>query len=195
MPILDIHGTPLVHHTVLTSEIRNIEFCGGTGFFGKKEFPLCYSTDIEIPKLKHFSLYPDDYETQDCHFLDERCDFFNPPFHGRTFDNIIICNPYNLGFSGRFETKRFLVNINELLNDDGKLFLIGNSKNPWSRFRNLSKNYKYLVDDAEVEDVFEFILEELNSDHYYRINYTFYVTGFGQQTIPDQLITIRKKVA
>ena len=173
MPILDINGAPLAHHLELVTEINNIEFCGGTGFFGKKEFPLCYSTDLVLPNMEHFTTYPNDYENQRCHYLDGVCDFYNPPFHGRTFDNIIICNPYEVGFSGKYQTKRFLSNIEQLLNDSGRLTLLGNSKNPWSKYKNLNKYYWKLIDEGEVMDIFNFNLEQLDASHSYRLNYKF----------------------
>ncbi|MBE8719654.1 hypothetical protein [Sphingobacterium pedocola] len=195
MPIFDINGQPLVHHLELVREIKNIEFCGGTGFFGKKEFPLCYSTDLVLPKMEHFTKFPDDYEKQSCHYLDGVCDFYNPPFNGRTFDNIVICNPYEVGFNGKYQTKNFLSKVQQLLDKNGKLTLLGSSKNPWSKFKNLNKYYYKLIEEGEVTDVFNIDLQKLEEDHYYRSNYKFYVTGLGQETIPDELIIIRKKIA
>jgi len=192
MPIIDINGTPLAHYSLLDPSISTIEFGAGKGFFGKKEFPSCYTTDREIPSVEHFSRFPNDYETRECHFIDATCDYLNLELNGHTFNHIVLCNPYGIGFSGRNNTKYFLMIANAILNPDGIITILGNSTNPWSTYSNIEKHYKKLVEDKELEDLFTHEVESINDNHRYRLDHCFYRTGFKEPTYPNQLIKIKK---
>ncbi|MDY0906287.1 hypothetical protein [Pedobacter sp. CFBP9032] len=193
MPRKDINGNDFAPHSdfPVNPEVRNIEFAAGKAFFGKREFPNCFLTDLTIPQVDHFTVHPADYEFQDCHYLDERCDYLNAQTNGRTFDNIIFCNPVQIGFRGRFETKYFLEKAHDLLADDGTLIVLGNSTNKWSKFRNLQRYYDQLKEENDLDYDFKFELHDIDQDHPYRQNHIFYRMD-NQVTTPNQLIHIKK---
>ena len=98
MPIFDKNGFEIEHHNnfPLDLEVINIEFGAGRNNFGKREYPKCYLTDLSLPNLQlHFKNYIE-YENEDCHFLDNVCNFLEYSFQ-RKFDNLIFCNPFSYG--------------------------------------------------------------------------------------------------
>lgn len=194
MPRQDINGNDFEYYPVFPDNqtVKNIEFAAGKTFFGKKEFPNCYLTDVKIPDVEHFMTYPQDYETRDCHFLDQQCDYNNVETLGRSFDNVLFCNPLGIGFKGRDETKSFLEKASSILAQDGTIIVLGNSTNPWSKFESLNRHYRNLVALELLADEFVFELEQIDDAHPYRANHQFYITDFSAPTFPNQLIKIQR---
>ena len=113
------------------SNVFNIEFGAGKGYFGKKEFELCYLTDKEIGSVEHRNnlALP---VLGDCHFLDKiGVDFFSYDFKGFKFNTLIFCNPFGYGFRGKNEATRFLNRAENLLTKNGELFIVGQGSNNW----------------------------------------------------------------
>lgn len=194
MPIQDINGNDLLHHQNIQQDptISNIEFCAGKSYFGKREFPSCYTTDINIPNINHFMDFPHDYEVQNCHFLDASCDYNNHSLGSRTFEHVIVCNPYGIGFRGIYETKKFLEIAYDLLIPEGTLIIIGSSTNLWSKYRNFQKYYRQLLDSGELSINFTCDFEEIDENHDYRSQYQFYHSDLKVQSIPNQIIRLKK---
>jgi len=150
MPIKDVNGFPLVHYNNFPNdEVRNIEIGAGKNYFGKREFPSCYITDLKIPNLQHFTIY-DDYENQECHYIDDEFNYFETDVNGRTFDNLIFCNPFKFGFIGIAHAKDFLNKAGELLNENGFIHIIGHKTNPWTKSKNIVKYFNKLKDSDEL---------------------------------------------
>lgn len=192
MPISDINGRPLQHYTNFPNdEVLNIEFGAGKGHFGKKEFPNCYLTDLSIPEIPHFTLHPDDYENIDCHYLDYECNYFETNLNGKTFDNLIICNPFEYGFLGIGTAKDFLDRAGELLNDNGCVYIIGHSKNPWSKYRNIERYLDKLKASGELTYNMELTKETIDDQHDYS-KYNFTHCDLKTTTEPNEKIIIKK---
>lgn len=194
MPINDINGNPLTQHLNFPNDnetVTNIEFGAGRNYYGKKEFPNCYLTDLTNPNLLHFSQYVD-YEFENCHFLDANCDFYEYNF-ARTFENIILCNPYNYGFSGFGSAKKFFDRAGTLLNEEGEIHIIGHSLNKWSCKDSFEE---YLENDIEdYKSKYNFKLhsyESLNREHSINATYRFYRTELKDLTVPNERLVIKK---
>lgn len=193
MPINDINGTPIIHHLNFPNDVvTNIEFGAGKNYFGKKEFPDCYLTDLTIPDgLPHFTHYVD-YEVENCHFLDANCDFYEYNFE-RTFKNIILCNPFNYGYNGLGSAKKFFDRAGELLSENGKIHIIGSSLNKWCCKDSFDE---YLKNDIEVyKPNHTFIIEEhekLTRQHQINLTYSFFRTELKDRTVPDERLVIKK---
>lgn len=192
MPINDINGIPIVHHLNFPNDdVRNIEFGAGKNYFGKKEFPNCYLTDLDNPNLPHFTHYPN-YEIEDCHYLDANCDFFKYSFN-RKFDNIILCNPFLYGFLGLGDAKRFFDRAGDLLNDDGKIHIIGSSFNKWCSKDSYDDYMSNEID--EYKSNYSFVLEDhvhLTRQHDINTSFSFYQAGLKDRTYPNQILVIKK---
>lgn len=192
MPITDINGNPLVHHVNFPiDEVRNIEFGAGKNYFGKREFPSCYITNLTTPNLHHFTHYPN-YELEDCHYLDATCDYYNYNFN-REFENIILCNPYHFGFSGLGAGKRFFDRAGELLCREGKIHIVGHSSNPWC---GIDYYDEYMSNEIEeFKSIYEFELlgcVPLPRTHPINTTYKFFKSELLDRTYPDQMLVIKK---
>ncbi|QLC66712.1 hypothetical protein LPB248_10555 [Flavobacterium sp. LPB0248] len=197
MPINDKFGIPIIHHPNFPNDIvgdigvGNIEFGAGRNYFGKREFPNCYLTDLKNPELDHFSIH-EDYEIRDCHFLDANCDFYKYDFD-RTFQNIILCNPYFYGFQGLGNAKKFFDRAGDLLENDGKIHIIGSSSNKWCCKDSLEE---YLENEIEeYKSNHTFILEaheELTRQHTINVTYNFYKTELKDITVPNERLVLKK---
>ncbi len=192
MPINDIHGIPLIHHPNFPNDIvNNIEFGAGRNYFGKKEFPHCYLTDLKMPDLNHFSTY-ENYEIEDCHFLDASCDFYKFNF-GRTFENIILCNPYFYGFLGLGNAKKFFDRAGDLLSQQGRIHIIGSSSNKWCSKDSFDEYFENEIDEYKSNHTFVLdVHEELTRQHQINLTYNFYKTELRDPTIPNQRLVIQK---
>jgi hypothetical protein len=192
MPIADIYGNPLVHHVNFPiDEVRNIEFGAGKNYFGKREFPNCYITNLTTPNLLHFTHYPN-YETVDCHYLDATCDYYEYNFN-REFENIILCNPYHFGFSGLGDGKRFFDRAGDLLCNEGKIHIIGSSLNKWCARDSYDD---YMSNEIEeFKSIYEFELLHcvpIPRQHLFNTTYKFYKSELLDRTYPDQMLVIKK---
>lgn len=194
MPILDKFGNEIAHHINFPNdlEVNNIEFGAGRNNFGKREYPKCYLTDLSYPELiLHFKNH-NDYVNEDCHYLDNVCDFYKHNFE-RKFDNLIFCNPYEYGFFGLHGAKTFFDRAGDILSENGRIHIIGKSSNKWCKkeaFDKFLKNeiltYKSKY-DYELED-----FEILNINHSINTNYIFFESGLKKVTMPNEKIIIKK---
>lgn len=125
----------------LPNNVNNIEFGAGRGYFGKKEFPECFLTDVNCEGLTHFSEIKEDEEN--CHYLDKTVDYFNFDNEGRKFNRLIFCNPFNFGLKMRYEALKFLKKAESLLMNDGEVFLLGQHANGFIKKENAEKWIKY----------------------------------------------------
>jgi len=193
MPINDVNGHPLVYYNNFPNDdVRNIEIGAGKNYFGKREFPRCYITDLKTPSLEHFTNY-DDYENQDCHYIDTEFDYFESNINGRTFDNIICCNPSEYGFLGLGYAKDFLNKAGELLNDDGSIFILGHKKNPWANARKIEKYLKQLKESEQLLYNLEIVdFEIIDEQHRYIQEYKFTRCDIETSTQPNEKIVIKK---
>lgn len=194
MPRKDINDDDFIHHPNFPNDpnVTNIEFAAGKSFFGKREFPNCYLTDPITPDINHFMLHSEDYENHDCHYLDANCDYNNLNLEGKSFENVILCNPYGIGFRGRYETKSFLEIADTILSDTGTMTILGNSANPWTKYENIDKYYLHLLNSGELACSFDIQLEDIDEHHHYRLNHTFYHSDFSVEARPNQIIRIKK---
>ncbi|MFD1257104.1 hypothetical protein ACFQ3S_09875 [Mucilaginibacter terrae] len=194
MPRQDINGNNFNHYLNFPNDpmVKNIEFAAGKTFFGKMEFPNCYLTDIAIPPIEHFMNFPQDYENHDCHYIDQQCDYYKLNIGAKRFDNIIFCNPFEVGFRGRFETKDFLETAHTMLSEDGTVIVLGSSTNQWSQYRNLNRHYNYLIESNNLAYKFTFEFQTIDETHPYRHNHQFYITDLSTFTIPNELIKIKR---
>lgn len=194
MPILDMSQNEIIHHENFPNDddVRHIEFGASKSCFGKIEFPYCYLTDREIPTIPHFTTFAD-YVNENCHYLDGLCDFFSDNLNGRTFDKLIFCNPYGYGFNGREYSKEFLNKAGSLLNDNGEIFFLGNSRNGWVKYKNVDKYLKFLTEEEALEHNLELSeLTELTAVHRYVTEYEFTMCDIKKVTVPDQMFIIKK---
>ncbi|WP_438966338.1 class I SAM-dependent methyltransferase [Flavobacterium sp.] len=193
MPIYDIFDNEISHHNDFPNNgnIVNIEFGAGRNYFGKKEYPKCYLTDLITPDLIHFTQSAD-YNEVDNHFLDDVCNFFDYNFE-RTFDKIIMCNPFNYGFNGLGNAKKFFDRAGKLLNDNGEIHIVGSSLNPWCSKDSFDEFFYNEIDLYKTD--YNFILhshEELSRENRINTSYRFYKTELKDITIPNQKIVIKK---
>jgi 16S rRNA G1207 methylase RsmC len=195
MPILDIFENEIAHHINFPNdlEITNIEFGAGRNFYGKKEYPKCYLTDLSYPELGivHFK-QKEDYNSTECHFLDNICDFYEFNFQ-RTFENIILCNPYHYGFNGLGNAKKFFERAGELLSEDGRIHIIGSSFNKWCCKDSLDDYFENEIEIYKTE--YNFILEDycqLTRHDHINTSYDFYKTELKDRTIPNEKLVIKK---
>lgn len=196
MPIFDMHQNELVHHLDYpnNNQIKNIEFGASKSYFGKKEFPYCYLTSLEYPNLPHFKTL-DNYDEEDCHYLDGTCDFLNDDLNGRTFDKLIFCNPFGYGFKGREYAKEFLNKAGSLLNENGEIFFIGSRANIWIKYHNVNRYFNHLKNNDELKYELELSeLTELTSTHNYIVNYVYNLCDISKTTIPNEMFTIKKTI-
>lgn len=196
MPIEDINGNPLQHYRDFPNDeiVNNIEFGGGKGYFGKREFPNCYITDLKRPEeIQHFSIYEDDYENQNCHYLDAEVDYFNSEIDGRTFDNLIFCNPSGFGFLGLAHAQEFLNRAGELLNENGRIHILGHTSNPWSKSKKVLKYLEKLTEGGELNFVMS-IAEKIELDEHHEFIQNHVYTWCDTKTVtkPNERIIIQK---
>lgn len=194
MPILDLYGDEILHHNDFPNnvEIKNIEFGAGKNFYGKKEFPKCYLTDLSYPDFLHFS-QNENYNEDNSHFLDDICDFYEYNFE-RTFENIILCNPFGYGFKDLGDAKRFFDRAGELLIDNGEIHIVGSSINPWCSIDSFNE---YMLNEIEIyKSLYNFQVEsfeELSRECRINTTYRFYKRELKQITIPNQKLVIKKQ--
>lgn len=193
MPIFDRFENEISHHVDFPSnlEINNIEFGAGRSFYGKKEYPKCYLTDLNYPELLHFT-QAENYTEENSHFLDDLCNFYDYNFE-RTFENIILCNPYGFGLNGLGEAKKFLDRAGQLLNVNGEIHIIGSSSNYWC---NKESFEDYFHNEIEVyKSNYKFVLQEFNElsrQDNINITYRFYQTALKKITVPNEKLVIKK---
>lgn len=192
MPIFDINGNPLAHHTNFPNDdVDNIEFGAGKNYFGKKEYPSCYLTDIEYPNIEHF-MTDANYELGNYHYIDGLCDYYDYNFN-RKFNTIILCNPYKFGYIGLAEGKRFFDRADQLLNPNGEIHIIGKSINKWCS----SESLEFYLDNQipEFKASADFRIEsylELNEQDEINTTYDFYQVGLQRTTLPNERIVIKR---
>ncbi|WP_313094064.1 hypothetical protein [Empedobacter sp.] len=196
MPIYDINGQTIESFkTKFPNDnlINNIEFGAGKSYYGKKEFPYCFSTDFKVHEISHFSSLPDYDEKTLCHFLDnEECDFFTYNFT-RSFSNIIICNPFGYGVRNKPERILFFNRIGNLLEDNGHLHIIGRHNNSFSKKKNVDRFLNREQNEEGSEHRFELVeFNDLDENSYELINYNFNTCIIGQVTSPTEKIKIKK---
>lgn len=193
MPINDVNGMPIVYYNNFPNDdVRNIEIGAGRNYFGKREFPSCYVTDLKIPQLQHFTNFQD-YENQDCHFLDAEFSYFETDINGRTFDNLIFCNPNEFGFLGIGCAKDFLNKAGEMLSENGLIHILGHKRNPWSKSDNIIRYLKKLTDEEQLSCNLEIVsVEDIGSDHRYLQEYRFTRCDIETTTEPNEKIIIKK---
>ncbi len=194
MPILDKFGNEIAHHIDFPNdlEVNNIEFGAGRNNFGKREHPNCYLTDLSYPELLlHFKEH-NDYETQDCHYLDNVCHFYDYNFT-RKFENIILCNPFGYGFSKLGNAQKFFNRAGDILSENGKIHIIGKSNNPWCKKESFDKFLKNEIETYKSKYNFEIeSYDPLDSNHEINTSYIFYCTGLRDKTIPNERLIIKK---
>lgn len=194
MPILDILENEISHHLDFPNnlQIKNIEFGAGRNFYGKKEYPQCYLTDLSYPDFLHFT-ETEDYREDNSHFLDGLCNFYTYNFE-RTFNNIILCNPFNFGFNGLGNAKKFFDRAGDLLNIDGKINIIGSSQNPWCSKDSLDDYFLNEIEDYKSNHNFGLQThEELTREDRVNITYRFYKSELKDITVPNQKLVILKQ--
>ena len=163
MPILDKFGNEIEHHIDFPKNlnIANIEFGAGKTNFGKREYPKCYLTDKDYPSelVLHFKNHVD-YKNEDCHYLDDICDFFEYRFE-RKFENIILCNPYKYGFYQLGNAKKFFNRAGEILKVNGRIHIIKHSSNAWFSKKIIENFFKTEIDD--LKSIYDFELESFET--------------------------------
>lgn len=194
MPIVDINNIEIVPHQNFPNDmdVENIEIGASKNYFGKKYYPFCYLTDkFPVEGLFHFTETAE-YDETNCHFLDYVGDFFELQID-RTFNNIIICNPYGFGFQGKEYSKLFLNKAGNLLNDGGSMIVIGNSKNGWSKYESANKWLTKLTLEGELNYSMQISqLQILQDTHEFRVNHTFNKIAISEPTKPNEMFTIQK---
>lgn len=194
MAINDVNGNQITQNFYNVSDgIINIEFGAGKGYFGKKEFPSCYTTDKKTPSVDHFILHPLNYDTIDCHYIDFDCDFFEHNFNNRKFNNIILCNPYGFGYYGYLGAQKFFNRAGEILNDNGKIIVLCTHSNKFAK-KDALEDYLSL-EDSDFKSNYEFMLEEfvnLDANHPINQGYKFHQSCLNKKTIPNQKLVITK---
>jgi len=190
MPILDIQGNHLASFDAFpfNEEVQNIEFGAGVNYFGKKEFPNCFLTDIQPPNCDHFQQYPEDYENRNCHFLDSICDYLSTDFGEKTFSNLIFCNPFGIGFLGQGHADEFISRATDLLNEEGKIYILGSASSPWSKSRKIKRYLSELIELG----VIEIEVTSLDPEHAYITEYNYLQCDMVTKTTPNELIVIKK---
>jgi len=190
MPINDVNGNQLlqIDNFPHDSSVFNIEFGAGISYFGKREFPYCFSTDKNIPEREHFQVHPHDYETKECHFLDSVCDYFETDFESKKFNNIIFCNPYEIGFLGPFHAQEFINRALDLLNQNGTLHILGSHSSSWSKSRKIRKYLKDYIASGSIT----LKTEPLDKTHTYVKDYKYSQCDMVTVTTPNELTTIKK---
>jgi len=194
MPILDKDGREIVWLKNFPNDdnVDCIEIVAGKNCFGKKYFPLCYLLDRTHNNLPHFSSL-EDYETEDCHFLDHITDFVTLDVNGKQFSNIIFCNPYEIGFIGKEFAKEFLNKTASMLCSNGVIHIIGHTSNVWSKYHNANKYTSKLIMENELICQFKLSAPTtLTQEHeYIRFN-RFTRVNINKQTVPNEMFTITK---
>jgi hypothetical protein len=195
MPILDKFGNEIEHHIDFPNdlEVNNIEFGAGKNNYGKREHPKCYLTDQDYPTedVLHFS-YHNDYEIQNCHYLDDICHFYDYNFE-RKFENIILCNPFGYGFRGLADAQKFFNRAGDILSENGRIHIIGKYSNGWCKKESLDKYLKNEIEIYKSKYFFEIeSFEPLDSNHSINTNYRFFECGLQKITIPNEKIIIKK---
>uniref|UniRef100_UPI00404A01A1 hypothetical protein n=1 Tax=Flavobacterium sp. TaxID=239 RepID=UPI00404A01A1 len=195
MPILDRFGIEIEYYPNFPNDIHvlNIEFGAGKNNFGKREFPKCYLTDLSYPDdfISHFKEFGD-YENENCHFLDASCDFYSFEFE-RTFENIILCNPYKFGYHGLGAAKAFFDRAGEILSENGKIHVIGKSNNPWCKKDGFVKFLKNEIVPFKSKYNYELeSFESLDDNHSINTQYVFFECGLEKQTRPNEKLIIKK---
>ncbi len=194
MPILDKFGNEIEHHTDFPNDLKitNIEFGAGKNNFGKIEYPKCYVTDLTYPEsILHFKNYVD-YKNEDCHYLDDICDFYEHKFE-RKFKNVILCNPYGYGFDKLGSAKKFFNRAGDILIHNGKIQIIGRDNNKFCKKESLDN---FLKNEIEIyKSKYDFELESfevLDVNHLINKQYTFYQRKLMEKTIPNEKLVIKK---
>lgn len=195
MPILDRFGNEIEHYIDFPKDlnITNIEFGAGKNNFGKIEYPKCYITDKYYPKedVLHFTNHKD-YEIQNCHYIDDICDFYEYKFE-RKFENLILCNPFFYGYNGLEGAKKFFDRVGELLSDNGRIHIIGKWSNPWCKKESLDKFLKNEIDIYKSKYNFELeSFEVLDENHEINVKYIFHQVGLEDTTKPNEKMVIKK---
>lgn len=156
-------------------EVHHIEFGAGLGYFGKKEFPNCFLTDLSDYSFTHFNDLLDPTEIDKCHFLDKVSDYYSLDVQGRKFNKLIFCNPFGYGFRGKNETAKFLKRAEELLNVNGEIFVVGQVGNRWVKKIETEKWINLYNQNINQTNRWEFIhvlnateLSDFNSRHHFR---------------------------
>lgn len=196
MPIIDIRGNELEclrNQFCNENIVKNIEFGAGKSYYGKKEFPKCYTTELSNLNIDHFKDLDDYNENTNCHYLDHMgCDFFTYDFK-RTFEKIIMCNPSGYGVNNYANSYIFFKRIGDLLDIDGELHIIGKHDNKFSKYDNVVKFLSRLNDNSDFG--YNFAIENysiLDANSYERINYNFYRCELNKITEPTEKIIIKK---
>ncbi|MCV9931802.1 methyltransferase [Flavobacterium sp. LS1R47] len=148
MAITDSSGQNFSTHDFnQTDDILNIEFGAGSGFFGKKNYPKCYTTDLSFPEKNHFSLESSYDKDTNCHYIDFECDFLSYNFGTKKFETIIICNPYGYGIRRPTEGKNFFDRIGNLLSESGALYVITQENNGYFNSKVVKKQFNKNLDN------------------------------------------------
>jgi hypothetical protein len=194
MAIIDINGNPIKHNEYNEHDkIVNIEFGSGKNYFGKREYPECYLTDINVPSVMHFMDVFPDYLNADCHFIDFTCNFYSHNFNGRLFEKIILCNPYDFGYNGLLEGKFFFDRAGDLLEHNGQLIIICSKSNPFASKKKLDLYLR--SDGSSFQSKYKFeveAFEEMDINHRIVKEYQFKQCCLEKITIPNQKIIIKK---
>lgn len=194
MPILDIYNSEITHHPNFPNDLDvvNIEVGASKNCFEKKYFPFCYLTDLlSIDDLPHFATIQD-YDYDNCHFLDYVGNFFELNIE-RVFNTAIFCNPYGFGFQGKEHSKIFLNKAGEILSEEGELLIIGNATNGWSKYESAQKWLTKLTEENELNYSMQISdLTTLTDEHEYRSNHTFNRKTISVPAMPNQMFRIKK---
>ena len=158
----------------------NLEIGAGCGNFGKQFYPKCYLTDNDTSLRE---------TCENCH-IDWFCGAHELPWSDNRFESIIICNPYNYGFSDNESTERLLNELLRVLKEKSKIILLSTKNNKHcnpqrvqKRVLEFCKNHKDISLDVVVEDVNCNLLYE---------SYVF-MEVLGGQIFPSCKITINVK--
>lgn len=141
-------NTYMFDHAKDDSSIQNIELGCGCGNFGQVFYPKCYLIDNNVDL------------TTNCNplYINFLCSAYDLPWENDRFEMVIICNPWNYGFSDPDESSILLAKeLNRVLRQNGILTILGNKYNKYC----IPQRIKKTLDNCGIKYQ---IIEEISSD-------------------------------
>ena len=174
--------------------VTNIEVAAGINKFGKVVFPKCLLVDNN-PRIKsdfiHFTDHSNSNNPNSVHFIDQFEDFFEFEINEKRFDNLLICNPYGLGFKSKDSALKILSKVDQLLLNGGTFTVLSHSSNPWGKYHNAQKYFKDL--EEYFSDTFALgSLKPLVKGEGIIEGHTFKRTCLLEDTEPNQIYHFKK---
>lgn len=168
-------------HLVIADDnhnIKNLELGAGCGGFGRKFYPLCYTTDLSKPLLE-----------EDCeHPIQYQCNAYELPWGESRFDKVIMANPYGYGFNDKEVAERLLSELGRVIINGGEILVVGSNLN---RFVN---KIKVFVREGLVlgNVTFTYQLEEIDASVVYNGHIFRSITGDEVKPTLKYIINVSK---